>query len=82
MPESASRGIFKTAQAAAKELGRSVHGEHVGYASDANTLWKTGMSTLVGLGPYGGGMHTDQEFMDTRSYEERLKLSLKILERL
>jgi glutamate carboxypeptidase len=69
---SSAESLFPFLRAAQKETGQQIHGQHVGYTSDANHLAQTGMSLLVGLGPYGGGMHTDHEFMSLESYSERL----------
>jgi glutamate carboxypeptidase len=37
------------------------------------------MKLLVGLGPYGGGLHTDQEYMLTEALEERIILGLELI---
>ncbi|SDW77278.1 glutamate carboxypeptidase [Marininema mesophilum] len=79
MTESSTADLFKFAQEAGKELGQSVTGKQVGYGSDANHLAPTGLKLLVGLGPYGGGMHTNNEFMDAANYEKRLKLNLSLI---
>jgi glutamate carboxypeptidase len=74
MPVGATAALFKMAQSAGAAVHQEIKGRAVGYASDANGLAKTGMNLLVGLGPYGGGMHTDKEYMVQRSYPERLQL--------
>ena len=82
MTLSSTRELFKQAQAVGKKLGIRVVGEHAGYGSDANHLAPTGMSLLVGLGPWGDGMHTDSETLELRAYSERLiwlKEYLKLL---
>lgn len=82
MPETATIQIFKQAQEAARSLGKELEGRHVGYGSDANLLYDLGTQFLVGMGPYGGGMHTEEEFMLPESYEDRLELNLALIKRI
>jgi glutamate carboxypeptidase len=82
MTVGSTRELFKQAQAVGKKLGIRVVGEHAGYGSDANHLAPTGMSLLVGLGPWGDGMHSNSETLELRAYSERLvwlKEYLKLL---
>lgn len=72
----------KSARKAPEKLGLTATGRHVGYASHANQLADTGIEILVGLGPYGGGMHTGQEFLSVPAYEERLQLGIALIRRL
>ncbi|MCP4327068.1 MAG: M20 family metallopeptidase [Alphaproteobacteria bacterium] len=75
MPEARTARLFGLLEAAGESIGQTVAGRHVGYASDANRLAQTGMDLLVGLGPYGAGMHTDQEYLTISTYQERLALT-------
>jgi glutamate carboxypeptidase len=75
MPAARTERLYALLQIAGKAVGQKVSGRHVGYASDANHLADTGMDLLVGLGPYGAGMHTDEEFLSVSTFEERLALS-------
>jgi glutamate carboxypeptidase len=82
MTVGSTRELFQQAQAVGKKLGIRVVGEHAGYGSDANHLAPTGMSLLVGLGPWGDGMHSNSETIELRAYSERLiwlKEYLKLL---
>ncbi len=45
----------------------------------ANHLSSKNIDLLVGLGPYGQGMHTDEESMDLKSYGRQKELSLGII---
>ena len=71
--------LFKLAQSAGTKLGWTIKGQHVGYGSDANHLSSKNIDLLVGLGPYGQGMHTDEEFLDPKSYGRQKELSLGII---
>jgi glutamate carboxypeptidase len=75
MPGARTERLYALLQAAGKTVRQEVRGRHVGYTSDANFLAETGMDVLVGLGPYGGGMHTDEEFLLAPTYDERLALT-------
>lgn len=63
-------------------LGIKIKGAHVGYGSDGNNISDLPVNVLVGLGPYGGGMHTKNEFMDIGSFESRMKLNLGLIKKL
>jgi glutamate carboxypeptidase len=80
MPPSSAKRLYALLQTAGKTTGQQVSGQHVGYVSDANQLAGTGMDLLVGLGPYGGGMHTDDEFMTISTYQERLDLTKALVD--
>ncbi len=71
--------LYKLAQSTGAKLGWAVKGQHVGYGSDANRLSSKNIDLLVGLGPYGHGMHTDEEFLDLKSYGRQKELSLGII---
>ena len=75
MPPSNTERLYGLLEVAGKKVGQKISGSHVGYTSDANDLADTGMDLLVGLGPYGKGMHTDSEYLTISTYDERLKLS-------
>jgi len=75
MPSSHTKRLYGLLKVAGENIGQEVKGSHVGYTSDANHLVDTGMDLLIGLGPYGGGMHTDSEFLKISTYEERLELA-------
>ena len=61
MPPASSDKLFAMAKDAAAAVGQKIKGSWVGYASDANHLAETGMQLLVGVGPFGDGMHTSDE---------------------
>ena len=82
MTADATRALFEMARKIGATLRNPVTGKPVGYASDGNQLAKTGIRLLVGLGPYGGGMHSSEEFMDVRSFSDRVLLTKGLLEAL
>jgi glutamate carboxypeptidase len=75
MPNERTQKVFQFAKRVAEKNQITLSGQHVGYATDGNHLSQLGMSVLVGLGPFGGGMHTDQEFMTIESFDERVNLT-------
>lgn len=60
-------------------LGIKVGFGHVGYGSDGGLAAEWGAHVLVGMGPWGGGMHTRQEFMLKESYDQRLSLNVALV---
>ena len=57
----------------------AVKGIHVGYGTDANHLSLSGGDLLVGLGPFGGGMHTSDEYLEISSLESRIDLGHRLI---
>ena len=82
LPGSATERLFALLQAAGREIGQQVTGQHAGFVSDANQLAGSSMDLLVGLGPYGGGMHTTDEYLEISTFEERLELSQALVQRI
>jgi glutamate carboxypeptidase len=74
--------LVAVAREVAKSLGQTFEARPVGYLSDGNNLADLGVPLLVGLGPYGGGMHTDHEFMKVSSFAERKALAKGLLRRI
>ena len=61
---------------AAESLGLgAIELTDAGAGSDANLLHSYGISTLDGLGPVGGELHTDKEWVELSSIPERAALS-------
>jgi len=80
LPPARTERLYGLLEIAAKKTGQRVTGSHVGYVSDANHLAETGMDLLVGLGPYGRGMHTSTEYLTPSTYQERLGLTKALVE--
>ncbi len=79
-----TKELVTIAQEVAAKLELDFDHQHVGYGSDGNHLstLSQGINILVGLGPYGGGMHTDSEFLSKKAYLKRLRLDVALLKRL
>ncbi len=76
----ATAELLATWARAGRALGLGpVVGAHAGDGSDANDSHAAGAPTLDGLGPVGGGYHTDAEWADLRSFAERAALSATAL---
>jgi glutamate carboxypeptidase len=82
MSERSTKTLFRLAQEAGAAVQQEVKGRPAGYVSDANRLASSGMNLLVGLGPYGSGMHTEAETLLKRSYPERLALVKELVRRI
>lgn len=79
LPASRTRRLFGLLKIAGEKVGQKVTGRHVGYGSDANNLADTGLDLLVGLGPYGQGMHTDGEYLTISTFDARLALTAALV---
>ncbi len=69
-----------------EEAGRNVNiditWQAVGGGSDANLTAVLGVPSLDGLGPIGGGFHSDKEFLELNSIEPRINLLKEVLKKL
>jgi glutamate carboxypeptidase len=79
LPQESTQKLFAMAQAAGASIGQRVTGRHVGYGSDGNHLASVGIELLVGLGPYGHGMHSEDEYMSMSAYDARLRLGVALV---
>lgn len=79
LPPSAADALARLVGRLSAAQGAPVRAVHVGYGSDGNHLAEAGRRILVGLGPYGGGMHTEQEYMDLAGYRRRLDLNVELI---
>ncbi|WP_432721435.1 M20/M25/M40 family metallo-hydrolase [Jeongeupia wiesaeckerbachi] len=82
LPVERTAALAARAEAVARALGQPFRAQAVGYGSDGNNLSDTGMQLLVGVGPYGGGMHSDKEHMLKSAYQARLTLLTQLLHNL
>lgn len=69
-----------------KEVGRSIGLElkdtHTGGGSDASFPSEVGVATIDGLGPIGGELHSEDEYLEVSSLTERCFLLSKLITRL
>ncbi|MEE5079975.1 M20 family metallopeptidase [Pseudomonas alliivorans] len=59
-----STDLLQRYQSVATELGFSVDGEFTGGCADSGFTASLGIPTLCGLGPVGGKVHTDREYLE------------------
>ena len=82
MPKEKSEAISKMLDQICKQNNLNISGREVGFASDGNHVASLPVSIIDGLGPYGGGMHTKEEFMLKKSFKERKDLSIELINQL
>lgn len=76
-----STGLLALARAVAAREGLPVPTTaSVGGASDANFTAALGIATLDGLGAVGAGAHTDDEWVEISSLDERVRMVAGLLE--
>ncbi|MDY0919569.1 M20 family metallopeptidase [Pseudomonas viridiflava] len=59
-----STDLLQRYQSVAADLGFSVEGEFTGGCADSGFTASLGIPTLCGLGPVGGKVHTDREYLE------------------
>jgi glutamate carboxypeptidase len=66
---------------AARDLGMEVSFEMTprGGASDGNLITALGVPCIDGMGPIGGGAHTEKEWADLNSLRERTRLLAEVV---
>ena len=77
-----SEALMAIVEQTGKELGIEIKWQAVGGGSDANLTASLGIPTIDGLGPIGGGLHSDAEWLQLDSIEPRIKLLAGIIEKL
>ena len=77
-----SAKLFAMAQACGKEIGLHLDIRPGGGACDGNRLVAAGLPVIDTLGPSGGNLHSDQEFVLIDSLAERAKLTALLLMKL
>lgn len=82
LPASSTAALLQQMQTAATSVGQPFRARAVGYGSDGNNLADSNIELLVGVGPYGGGMHSEHEFMRLNAYPERLALVTQLISQL
>ncbi len=74
--------LFNHVRDCGEALGIDVRWQDTGGVCDGNKLAAAGLPTIDTLGPRGGGMHSEQEYLRLDSLTERAKLAALLLMRL
>lgn len=74
--------LLKVIERVGKEIGIEIHDLAAGGGSDASFTSAKGVATIDGLGPIGGGAHTEEEYLEVSSLIERTELLAKVINRL
>jgi glutamate carboxypeptidase len=82
VPSEQTEYLMALVEQAADELSIDINWKEVGGGSDANNTAILGVPTLDGLGPIGAGFHSDQEYLLLESIEPRIKMLMRVLEKL
>ncbi len=82
MPPELTKELNEKAFSIAKSLGITLTAKPVGYLSDGNQIAALKKKLIVGVGPHGGGMHTDNEVLIPSSFAERSRWLTLLLESL
>jgi glutamate carboxypeptidase len=77
--DAATQSLYDTVAECAERLGQPVSWRDTGGGSDGSNLAAYGLPNIDNLGVCGGAIHSDQEFVDLRSIEARIALSLETL---
>lgn len=73
-PSEVTSELMEKMNCTAEEIGCQITWVDTGGVSDANHIAGLGIPTICGCGPVGGNMHSEKEFMEIDSIEERLNL--------
>ncbi|EGR2740804.1 M20 family metallopeptidase [Vibrio parahaemolyticus] len=82
VPSAQTESLMALVEEAASELSIDINWKEVGGGSDANNTAILGVPTLDGLGPIGAGFHSDQEYLLLESIEPRIKMLMRVLEKI
>lgn len=74
--------LAERARGVAEALGQGMTFAHTGGVCDGNILQDAGLATIDTLGVRGGGLHTDQEWIELASLVERCQLLAVLILRL
>ena len=78
----ATTRLYQQVAAAGRDLGQTITWHASGGVSDANTLAAAGLVTVDTLGPCGGGLHSDGEFLLVDTLVPRARLATLLLMKL
>jgi glutamate carboxypeptidase len=78
----AAAKLFETIASCGKDLGLDLSWRPTGGVCDGNRLAAAGLPTVDTLGPRGGNLHSDSEFILLDSLVERASLAALVLQRI
>ncbi len=82
VPGEQTEKLMALVEEAADELAIDINWKEAGGGSDANNTAILGVPTLDGLGPAGAGFHSDKEYLLLASIEPRIRMLMRVLEKL
>lgn len=82
VPTEKTEALMKLVEAAGSDAGVEIQWKSVGGGSDANNTAALGIPSLDGLGPVGGGFHSDEEYLELDSIEPRIRLLQAVITKL
>lgn len=74
--------LFEVFQEVGHSLGLTIKDVSTGGGSDASFTSAKGVATIDGIGPIGGGAHSEDEYLEIDSLMERTELLAKTIQRL
>lgn len=74
--------LFEVFQEVGQSLGLSIKDVSTGGGSDASFTSAKGIATIDGIGPIGGGAHSEDEYLEVDSLVERTELLANVIQRL
>ncbi len=74
-----SKQLLQTIQAVGGRQGLSIDHVHTGGGSDASFPSALGVATIDGLGPVGGELHNENEYMEIPTFTERCTLLEEVI---
>jgi len=77
-----TQALMSLVEESAAELDIAINWKEVGGGSDANNTAILGVPTLDGFGPIGAGFHSDQEYLQLDSIEPRIRMLMRVLEKI
>lgn len=77
-----TQALLSVVREVGKEIGIEVHDTSTGGGGDASFTSARGVPTIDGLGPVGGNVHSEEEYLEIDTLPERTLLLVKTIERL
>ena len=78
-PSTDTKKLCELTESIADQIGVEIKWASTGGGSDANFTAAVGTPTLDGLGPVGGGAHSEKEYLEIDSIEPRVNLLRELI---